>query len=226
MQREYIIELQTKLKDIGYYLGEVDGIAGDKTKAALNAMLEATKSCAIDCKTATKPLSEKIYYGSKVSPTFKDRVLWMRDALEMPKDGANWIMTCMGFETMFTFRPDIKNAAGSSGTGLIQFMRATAISMGTTVEKLAAMTAEDQLNWVYKYFLPYKGKLKTLGDVYFAILYPKAIGKADAWVLWEKGTLSYTQNSGLDRNKDGKISRSEVLTAINHAYSEGKKYEA
>ncbi|MEG1728179.1 MAG: peptidoglycan-binding domain-containing protein [Bacteroidaceae bacterium] len=226
MQREFVIELQTQLKCSGFYKGEIDGIAGSETQKALEAMLASSKNCAIDCKNETSPASEKVYWGSKVSDTFKNRVLWIRDDLLMPKEGANWLMSCMAFETGRTFRADKKNAAGSSGTGLIQFMRATALSMGTTVEKLAAMTAEDQLNWVYRYFKPYKGKLNTLGDVYFAILYPKALGKPDNWVMWEQGTLSYTQNKGLDRNKDGKITRSEVLVTINSVYQEGKPYEA
>lgn len=225
MQREIVIELQTRLKCEGFYKGEIDGIAGSGTQKALKEMLEATKSSAIDCKNNTDPV-EKVYWGSKVSPTFRSRVLWMRDALLMPKEGANWLMSAMAFETGKTFRADQKNMAGSSGTGLIQFMSYTAIAMGTTVAELAKMTAEDQLNWVYKYFLPYKGKLNTLGDVYLAILYPKALGKSDEWVLWEKGTKAYAQNAGLDRNKDGRITRKEVLVTITAVYQEGKKHEA
>lgn len=101
--------------------------------------------------------------------------------------------------------------------GLIQFMPKTAIGLGTTVDKLAKMTAEDQLNYVYKYFRPYKGRLKNLGDIYMAILWPGAIGKPDSHVLWSQATrpTTYLQNRGLDVNKDGHITRAECLVHIN-----------
>lgn len=228
MKDTFIVQLQTELKARGLYTQEIDGIAGEGTKKAFQALLTQNANCAIDCapKPETPSSGEKLRWGAKVSKTFRDRVLWMRDALQMPKEGGNWLMTGMAFETGRTFRADVKNAAGSSGTGLIQFMSFTAKALGTTVEELAKMTPEDQLNYVYKYFLPYKGKLNTLGDVYLAILYPKAIGKSDDWTMWEKGTLAYTQNKGLDKNSDGKITRKEVLTTITKVYDEGKQYEA
>lgn len=226
VQIDFVKDLQQHLKDLGLYEGLVDGVVGSKTKAAYKAMVEAYATCAINCKTDQNPTGvEKVRWGAKVSPVFKERVLWMRDALLMPPEGADWLMTGMAFETGRTFRADIKNAAGSSGTGLIQFMAFTAKSLGTTVEALAKMTPEDQLNYVYRYFLPYKGKLKSLGDVYLAILYPKAMGKADSWTLWEKGTLAYKQNAGLDKNKDGKVTREEVLVTITKMYEEGKNHE-
>ena len=46
---------------------------------------------------------------------------------------------------------------------------ATAKSLGTTTERLAQMSAEDQLNYVYKYFKPFDGRLNNLGDVYMAM---------------------------------------------------------
>ncbi|MEG1728748.1 MAG: peptidoglycan-binding domain-containing protein [Bacteroidaceae bacterium] len=226
MQQKFVEQLQEHLKALGLYTGNIDGIAGNGTKTALEAMITAHKTCAINCKPDELDAVERVYWGSKVSKTFRDRVLWMRDALGMPKEGANWLMSVMAFETGRSFRADVKNAAGSSGTGLIQFMSFTAKAMGTTVEALAKMTPEDQLNWVYKYFSPYKGKLNSLGDVYFVVLYPKAVGHSDDWVLWEKGTLSYTQNKGLDKDVDGKVTRKEVLTTITKMYTEGKQHEA
>lgn len=226
-QVDFVKELQTHLKDLGFYTDEIDGIAGSKTKSAYKDMIAAFASCAINCKTAEKPEtgSEKLRWGSKVSKTFRERVLWMRDALGMPSEGGDWLMTGMAFETGRSFRADIRNMAGSSGTGLIQFMSFTAKSLGTTTDALAKMTPEDQLNFVYKYFLPYKGKLNSLGDVYLAILYPKAIGKAEDWVLWEKGSLAYKQNAGLDKDKDGAVTREEVLVTITKMYEEGKSHE-
>ncbi len=39
------------------------------------------------------------------------------------------------------------------------------------------MTATEQLDYVQKHFLPHKGKLQDLEDVYMSILYPVAIGR-------------------------------------------------
>lgn len=225
-QIDFIKQLQEHLKELGLYTDKVDGVAGKNTKAAFASMVELYATCAINCKTDEKSDTEKLLWGAKVSKTFRERILWMRDALLMPKEGGDWFMAAIALETGRTFRADIRNAAGSSGTGLIQFMAYTAKALGTTTDALAKMTPEDQLNYVYKYFLPYKGKLNSLGDVYFAILYPKALGKPDSWTMWEKGTLAYTQNSGLDKNKDGKITRQEVLTTITKFYEEGKSHVA
>jgi hypothetical protein len=110
------------------------------------------------------------------------------------------LMSCIAFETGESFSPSIRNKA-SGATGLIQFMPRTAKGLGTTVEALAAMTAEDQLNYVAGYFEPWRGRLLTLEDLYMAILWPRAVGKPNAEVLFRKGTVAYDQNAGLDANQ-------------------------
>lgn len=100
--------------------------------------------------------------------------------------------------------------------GLIQFMPSTAKGLGTSSEALSKMTAIEQLDYVYKYFLPYKGRLKNLGDIYMAILWPAGIGKKDDYVLWtkDKRPTTYLQNKGLDVNKDGAITRAECIKKV------------
>jgi hypothetical protein len=134
-------------------------------------------------------------------------------------------MACIAWESGETFRADIKNAAGSGATGLIQFMPSTARKLGTTTAKLAAMTPEDQINYVYKYFKPFKGRLKNLGDIYMAILWPKGVGKDDSYVLFDrsKTPTTFRQNSGLDLNKDGKVTRGECLVKIKQKLTKGLK---
>ena len=151
-------------------------------------------------------------WGNKVSALFRDRIFWIADELDIDP---NYLMACMAWESAETFKSNVKNAAGSGATGLIQFMPSTARSLGTTVEKLAAMTPEDQLNYVYKYFKPYKGRLKTLGDLYMAILWPKGIGQAESWTLWDKsmGKL-FKQNAGIDINSDGRITKAEATAKV------------
>jgi hypothetical protein len=162
-----------------------------------------------------------IAWGAKVSPEFKAKVIKIAKNLDISPD---FLMTCMAFETKETFRADKKNEAGSSGTGLIQFMKDTAVDLETTTEKLAAMSAVQQLDYVEKYF---KGRIKTykqlntLEDVYFAILHPPGIGKKDDVVLFKEGTKEYMPNKGLDKNKDKEITVGEVAVTIRKMYAKG-----
>lgn len=134
----------------------------------------------------------------------------------MPYEGPHWLMACMAFETGETFSPSVRNGAGSGAVGLIQFMPSTAKALGTSTAHLADMTAEEQLEFVFRYFIPYKGKLSRLSDVYMAILWPAAIGKPDTSPLWDAATrpTTYRQNAGLDANKDHTITKGEAAGKV------------
>lgn len=160
---------------------------------------------------------DAIAWGAHVSQTFKDRVFWICDTLDIDPDD---LMSCMAWETGETFRANVKNMAGSGATGLIQFMPSTARGLGTTTAALAKMTPEDQLRYVYKYFKPWAGKLRNLGDLYMAILWPKAVGKPDHYVVFDSG-VAYRQNAGLDVNRDGDVTRAECLVKVNAKKAKG-----
>lgn len=165
----------------------------------------------------------KICWGSKVSSTFKARVLWIEQKLGL---NADYLMACMAFETGLRFSASVRNAAGSSGTGLIQFMEYTAKKLGTTTAALAKMSAEDQLNYVYKYFAAFGSDLRrwSLEDTYMAILYPAAIGKPLSWPFpWAATSLAYKQNRGLDKNKDRLITKFEAAAGVRKLYEQGMK---
>ncbi len=162
-----------------------------------------------------------IAWGKHVSPVFRERVWWIADTLGLDPDD---LMSCMAWESGETFRADVKNMAGSGATGLIQFMPSTAKSLGTTTTELAKMTPEDQLNYVYKYFRPFHGRLNNLGDVYMAILWPKGVGKPDSYVVFDSG-VTYRQNAGLDINKDGDVTRLECINKVNAKKIKGLKPE-
>lgn len=147
----------------------------------------------------------------KTSQAFRDKVISI--AAEIETD-PNFLMAIMSFESGATFSPSVKSLAGSGATGLIQFMPKTAIGLGTTTAALAQMTAEDQLDFVRKYFLPHKGKLKTIEDAYMAVLFPAAIGKGANHVLFTKGTINYKQNAGLDLNGNGEITVGEAAFKV------------
>lgn len=218
--------MQQQLLELGYYTGKVDGIWGPLSKAAFEAAkadtaLQEKAECPAQVPQGVKPIA----WGGKVSPDFRNRVRWIADDLNMPEEGASWLMACMAFESAETFSPSIRNAAGSGATGLIQFMPRTAEGLGTTTAALASMTAEDQLNYVYKYFRPYRGRLNVLSDVYMAILWPAAIGKPENHILWTKDArpTTYRQNAGLDVNRDGAITKGEAAKLVSDKLAKGLK---
>jgi hypothetical protein len=177
------------------------------------------------CSEETEAIAKEVtripplVFGTLVSKEFKERVCEICSELEIEPD---YLMAAMAFESGESFSASKKNAAGSGAVGLIQFMPDTAASLGTTSEKLSKMTNVEQLDYVLKYFQPLKGKLKTLEDVYMAILYPTAVGKSNDHVLFESGTKKYSQNSGLDANKDGKITKGEAAACVKQKLISGE----
>ena len=191
-----------------------DGVWGPVTAQAVASRLALTEVAE----------SGTMAWGARVSKVFRDRVQWIANELDLNPDD---LMTCMAWESGRTFSPSILNKAGSGATGLIQFMPKTAIGLGTTTARLAQMTAEDQLNYVFKYFRPFKGRLKTLSDMYMAILWPGAVGAAESHVLWDKGgwPTTYRQNAGLDANRDGAITKGECTAKLAAMKAEGLRPE-
>lgn len=138
----------------------------------------------------------------------------------------DWLMACMAWETgpRARFTSTVRNAAGSGAIGLIQFMPKTLKDMGYTVEHAAAMTPVQQLDLVREYFEPYRGRLHSLSDVYMAILWPAAIGKPETSALWtqEGRPTTYRQNSGLDINRDGVITKAEAAAKVRATLEAGQ----
>lgn len=154
-------------------------------------------------------------WGKRVSPAFRARAIEIAHDIGPPPDD---LMSCIAWESGETFSPSIVNKAGSGATGLIQFMPQTAAALGTTTAALARMSAERQLDYVAAYFRPWRGKLKNLGDLYMAILWPAGIGQPDSYVLFDKADAAhpkrYAQNAGIDFNKDGKVTRGECCAKV------------
>ena len=76
------------------------------------------------------------------------------------------------------------------------------------------MTAIEQLDYVYMYLKPYAGKMTTISDIYMAVLWSKAVGKDENYVLWKSGSKQYKQNIGLDINNDGQITKAEATHKV------------
>jgi peptidoglycan hydrolase-like protein with peptidoglycan-binding domain len=201
-----------------------DGIVGPKTWLALDVRAQAQKDAGgapalpltAAASGASAPADGALAWGAKVTPAFKQRVRQISAKLGCD---ANDLMSCMAFESGETFSPSARNAQ-SGATGLIQFMPSTAEGLGTTTEKLAAMTAVAQLDFVERYFSGFHG-LRTLEDLYMAILWPRAVGKPDDFVLFAAPTKAYQQNQGLDKDKDGKVTKREAASAVRQRLVKG-----
>jgi len=138
----------------------------------------------------------------------------------------NYLWAVMGFETGGTFDPaeynkgpDGTKESGSGAVGLIQFMPATLKEWGVTTEQAAKMTRVEQLELVKKHLKRWTRPGDDFRDVYMSILFPVAAGKPNDYVLFTKGTKEkpntrYDQNIGLDKNKDGTITKEEAASSI------------
>lgn len=159
-----------------------------------------------------------VAWGARVSAPFKRKVIAISDRLGMSPDH---LMAVMAFETGRSFDPAIRNQAGSGATGLIQFMPRTAIGLGTTTQALSKMNALAQLDYVEAYLKPYKNRMRDLSSAYMAVLYPRAVGKPEDYVLFRKGSKAYKLNRGLDRNKDGQVTKTEASARVAALLEEG-----
>ena len=148
--------------------------------------------------------------SERVSPAFKEKVVQIASDLGT---NPNFLMAVMSFETGESFDPAKRNPL-SGAVGLIQFMKPTAVGLGTTQDALAQMSAEEQLDFVAKHFKPFKNKMGTLEDAYMAVLFPAAIGKGANHALFRKPSKVYEQNSGLDINRDGVITVGEAADKV------------
>jgi hypothetical protein len=161
--------------------------------------------------------SDEIAWGKKVGADFKTKVIAICSGLGCDP---SHVMAAMAFETGDSFSPTDQNPR-SEATGLIQFLPSTAAGLGTSIEALLQMTAIEQLDYVQKYLNPFKGRMRSLSDVYMSILFPIAVGKADSYVLFASPSTAYQQNAGLDVNHDGQVTKGEAASKVQARLDEG-----
>lgn len=166
------------------------------------------------------PSQPQIAFGAKVTPAFKSKVITIAKNLNIDPD---YLMACMAFETGETFSPSVKNQAGSGAVGLIQFMPDTAQKLGTTTNALAKMSAVEQLDYVERYFRGFHRRITSVEDVYMAILWPAAIGRPNAVVLFRQPSIAYAQNQGLDSNGDGMVTKAEAAAPVIRELAKGRR---
>jgi hypothetical protein len=108
-----------------------------------------------------------------------------------------------------------------NASGLIQFMPATLAGLGWTKGHAAfrQLSATQQLPYVRRYYLPYRGHLGSIGGLYVATFLPALIAHAgdSAFVLTAKsGPLgwAYAPNAAFDANGDLAITVGELEDAV------------
>lgn len=131
----------------------------------------------------------------------------------------DWLQFLIDFESAGSFRSSIENSYGC--IGLIQFCADKSGLDYKTIDgeqiKLSTLKNMDnveQLDWVYRYLKPYKGDMQSYYDLYFAILWPSALGKDDTYVI-QTGT-----NPVFDLNKNGTITVAEVKQFLDNRVKE------
>ena len=243
--------ISSKSQIIDVDLKKVETKKLEKTKTAINVGETETKTTTVcECEQFG------LIWGSKVSCKFRKKVVAIAKDLwpNNHKNMANNLMAIFAWETGNTFKPDVPNRKGSGATGLIQFLpeRATEYFGKYTLEtvpnyfnskdkslhnlprvkEFAQMKAEDQLDYVKKYFDNLKNKKLEFVDLYLKVLFPVSSEKPEHFVFGlekyrnEIGLPTdtdkvrqlridkYANNSGMDTFKDGKISKSEIALSI------------
>lgn len=149
---------------------------------------------------------------SQTTPEFRARLVEVASELTVdPTD----LAAIMAFESGFS--PRARNKL-SNATGLIQWLPSTAATLyRLTVDQIAAMSAVEQLDLVKRYFAGVVGRGYDAHQLYMLVWNgspaprDKVLGVADA--PGHQGAV-YRQNSGLDQNKDGRITAEEASATV------------
>ncbi len=133
----------------------------------------------------------------------------------------SWILAVMFHESRLN--PAALNHRGSGATGLIQFMGPALKDinqrLGTRyyLSDLRRMDAVSQLRLVEAYYEMVQeryGPIRNFTDAYLAVLFPRSVGKSPGHVLFSRPSRRYLQNSGLDMDKDGRVTVGDISTRL------------
>lgn len=145
-------------------------------------------------------------YNHLYDYTFTSKLIKLSDSLLMKP---NHIMAVLMHES--SLDANAYNPYGDA-MGLYQFTPITRKALGTTKSELDTMSALNQLDVVYQYLKPYRGKVNHYSD--FAVIgsAPSYYGYPNWYVVYKKPMLEYRVNPTWDVNKDGLITIGELRT--------------
>ena len=161
----------------------------------------------------------------KTSPAFRKKLLQIATDLSTNVD---WLAAVISLESGFS--PSVANFGNPErgAVGLIQFMPNTAahllgISDSQEARKrMQAMGDLEQLDYVRKFYAPFKGRLNSPEDVYMAVFWPIGVGKSSDFIIAKEGSPVYRENKVFDREKTGVITKRQVGGAIKGAIESAK----
>ena len=214
-QDQKLIDLtaeQIKIASEYHNIQDKSSVAATELKASLDEL--------------TKTISELKLKGTELlnDPEFKQKSAAMSERLGVDHQQ---LMGLMNVESS-GLNPGAVNPV-TKAVGLIQFMPKTAKELRTSTEALKNMSGVDQLTYVEKFLDPFLKKAKKddkgkvlASDLYAAVFMPAAVGQDDSLVLGKKNSNDrslvdrvslgeiYSQNSGLDFDSNGKITKGEL----------------
>ena len=115
---------------------------------------------------------EELYLLDKAGQHIEDTHAFAQKVRQVSTDlavPAEWLMAVMYAESRFN--ASVANHKGSGAVGLIQFMPATIKDYGTSTSNLKTMSADRQMDYVYKYLDRVRNKYgayDNLTDLYLA----------------------------------------------------------
>jgi hypothetical protein len=136
---------------------------------------------------------------------FNERATAKVDAMaKRLETNPNWLLAAM--HDASRFNPAAREAH-SGAIGLLMFIPPTSRALGIEHERLATLSAEEQLSYVERYFAPYSGKLQSVEDGAMAVQYPVAVGMPQDKAL---PASLYSPLRDQDSDKNGVITKGEL----------------
>lgn len=155
----------------------------------------------------------------KLEPGFIDNLIESAGSVKDSNVRPECLISLQYFESAGSMSPSQPNLAGSGAMGSLQILPSVALELGTTTAELAAMSQAEYQQYVTKYLnmqVDRYGPLNTFEDLAASVIWPRAVGKPNDYVIIDKSQApeTYEQNAGLDKNKDGIITKEEYFAAV------------
>jgi hypothetical protein len=158
---------------------------------------------------------------SSTTPEFRTRLREVSEWLGVdPTD----LAAIIAFES--GFNPRAVNQV-SQATGLIQWIPSTARAMySLTVAQIASLSAVEQLELVRRYFAGARGRNLDAHGLYMLVWNGSPASQDEVLGVSDAGGhsgLVYSQNKGLDLNRDGQITAGEASTIVRSIVAAAKR---
>ncbi|OSZ81928.1 hypothetical protein CAP35_01260 [Chitinophagaceae bacterium IBVUCB1] len=122
----------------------------------------------------------------------------------------NWLMQVMYAESRMNAQAKNIQNGRLIAAGLLQWTKASGLPGAP--KTVLQYNHLQQLDWVKKYFAPYRGAMHSYFDVYLVTFFPSAVGQGDGYVFATRklpASLIAKQNPAINMVRDGKITMAE-----------------